>query len=197
MDISTLREALEYFPETGLFFWKTRPVHHFKNEWSMNKWNARYAGQKAGTVYSPTRGIDYMRVKIVVGNKPVFAHQLAWWFVHGVIPHGLFVDHIDGDATNNAISNLRLVTHSENHRNRRIQSNNSSGVPGVQMRRGKWCARIKINGKEKYLGSFASKEQAIDARKKFAIHHGFTERHHTDRRPRADDAGAVVQENIP
>ena len=182
MDIVTLQEALEYLPESGKFFWKKRPLHHFKNAGCMQRWNSRYAGKEAGTTYTPTRSSDYKRVKIVVGNRPVMAHQIAWVFARGHIPHGMFVDHIDGDATNNAINNLRLVTHSENHRNRRIQSNNSSGVPGVRMYRGKWCARVKINGKEKHLGSFQSKEAAIEARKRYAIEHGFTERHHTDRR---------------
>jgi len=83
---------------------------------------------------------------------------------------------------NNVIHNLRLVTHSENHRNRHIQSNNTSGTPGVRIHKNKWSARIKINGKEKHLGSFTNKEQAIEARKKYALKHGFTERHHTDRR---------------
>jgi hypothetical protein len=182
MDIITLHEALDYDSKTGLFFWKKRPEHHFKNSHCMNKWNSRYAGKQAGTIYTPTRLADYKRVKIVVKNHPIMAHQIAWTFVHGDIPVGFFVDHIDGNATNNAITNLRLVTHSENHRNRRIQSNNSSGVPGVRMQRGKWCARVKINGKEKYLGSFQNKEQAVEARKQYAIEHGFTERHHTDRR---------------
>ena len=196
MDIDTLQEALEYMPETGLFFWKKRPESHFRNSHCMNKWNSRYAGKQAGTIFTPARFSDYKRVKIVVKNRPIMAHQIAWTFVHGDIPFGLFVDHIDGDATNNAIANLRLVTHSENHRNRRIQSNNSSGTPGVRMHRGKWCARVKINGKEKHLGSFQTKEEAIAERKRYAIEHGFTERHHTDRGLRADDFCSVVSTNL-
>lgn len=180
--VQHLKNCVSYDAETGQLQWKKRPLHHFKNAGCMQRWNSRYAGKEAGTTYTPTRSSDYKRVKIVVGNRPVMAHQIAWMLTHGCIPDGMFVDHIDGDATNNAIKNLRLVTHSENHRNRRIQSNNSSGVPGVRMYRGKWCARVKINGKEKHLGSFQSKEAAIEARKRYAIEHGFTERHHTDRR---------------
>lgn len=181
MDIQTFREALDYFPETGLFIWKKRPLHHFKNSHWMNLWNSRYEGKRAGTVFTPAKDSNYKRIKIVIWNRPVMAHQIAWVLMQGEIPRGMFIDHIDGDATNNAIKNLRLVTHSENHRNRKIQSNNKSGVPGVRFKSGKWCARVKINGKEKYLGSFQSKEDAIEARKRYAIEHGFTERHHTDR----------------
>lgn len=183
MDIITLHEALNYDAETGIFLWKKRPLHHFKNSHGMNIWNSRYPEKQAGTVFTPSKGSSYTRVKLTLGNKPVMAHQVAWLLVHGEIPNGLFIDHIDGNATNNAIRNLRLVTHSENHRNRHIQSNNSSGVPGVRLQLGKWCARVKINGKEKYLGSFQNREQAVEARKQYAIAHGFTERHHTDRRP--------------
>lgn len=181
MDIATLHEALDYDSKTGLFFWKKRPEHHFKNSHCMNKWNSRHAGKKAGTIYTPTRLSDYKRIKIVVSNRPIMAHQVAWLLTHGAIPDGLFIDHIDGDATNNAITNLRVVTHSENHRNRKIQSNNKSGVPGVRFKAGKWYVRIKIQGKETHLGSFQSKEQAVETRKQYAIKHGFTERHHTNR----------------
>ena len=182
MDITTLQEALNYAPKTGLFFWKKRPLHHFKNSHGMNIWNSRYAEKQAGTIYTPTKYSNYKRIKIVVKNKPLMAHQIAWTFVYGAIPESLFIDHMDGNATNNAISNLRLVTHSENHRNRYIQSNNTSGVTGIRFINNKWRARIKIHGKEKHLGTFETKEQAIEVRKKYAFENGFTERHHTNRR---------------
>jgi len=183
MDIIILREALNYQPETGGFLWKKRPLHHFKNSHGMNIWNARNAGLPAGTTYSPSKESDYLRVRIVVNNKPIMAHQVAWRLVYGDIPDGLFIDHLDGDATNNSISNLRLVTHSENHRNRKIQSNNTSGTPGVRWISGKWRVRIKIQTKEISLGSFESKEQAVSVRKEYALKHGFTERHHDERKP--------------
>lgn len=41
------------------------------------------------------------------------------------------VDHIDGDTTNNAVSNLRAVDHRTNSENRGKQSNNTSGTTGV------------------------------------------------------------------
>ena len=179
MNINYINEALLYNKKTGIFAWKKRPLHHFKNEHGMNIWNSRYPNKQAGTIYTPTKGSNYKRVKIVISNKPIMAHQAAWMIANGNIPIGLFIDHIDGDATNNAIDNLRLVTHSENHRNRHIQSNNTSGMPGVRKQLNKWSARIKIQGKEKHLGSFETFEEASNARKKYAIQNGFTERHHT------------------
>ncbi len=42
------------------------------------------------------------------------AHRVIWEAVHGQIPDGLEINHIDGDKHNNSLSNLELVTRSEN-----------------------------------------------------------------------------------
>lgn len=47
------------------------------------------------------------------------------------IEDGFCVDHLDRDKTNNKVSNLRVVSYSENIENRGIQKNNNSGVPGL------------------------------------------------------------------
>jgi hypothetical protein len=41
-----------------------------------------------------------------------------------------------------------------------------SGYKGVSRMRTKWCAAIAINGKRKYLGTFATKEAAAAAYRK-------------------------------
>lgn len=41
-------------------------------------------------------------------------HRLIWESFNGKIKSGLEVDHMDGDKHNNNLSNLRLLTHSEN-----------------------------------------------------------------------------------
>ncbi len=77
------------------------------------------------------------------------------------------VDHIDGDGLNNRRCNLRVVTWSENLRNRSgPQRNNCSGYLGVcwNKKDKKWVAQIKANGKIKYLGSFKTAEEANEAR---------------------------------
>ena len=79
------------------------------------------------------------------------------------------VDHIHGEKSrnDNRKSNLRIATVSQNGMNKGIQSNNTSGVTGVNWdkRRNKWRARIKIDEKEKYLGEFVNFEDAVKARK--------------------------------
>ncbi len=85
------------------------------------------------------------------------------------------VDHIDRDKTNNKISNLRWVTHSENNMNRSIRSDNISGVPGINWYKklSKWHVQISINGEQKHIGYFNDFEDAITARQYAQhVHHG-------------------------
>lgn len=83
-------------------------------------------------------------------------------------PEKLVVDHIDGNGLNNQKSNLRHCTHSQNHLNQGLQSNNTSGIKGVNFHKAtnKWTAYIKVNGKKKHLGSFLTLEEAGKAREK-------------------------------
>jgi hypothetical protein len=80
------------------------------------------------------------------------------------------VDHIDNNRTNNNINNLRWVTNTENNMNMSMNKNNTSGVKGVTWSKNsnKWCAKIKMNGKNKHLGLFNSLEKAKQARQKAA-----------------------------
>ena len=64
------------------------------------------------------------------------------------------VDHIDGDRENNHVSNLRWVTALQNLRNR-------IGKKGYwQVPSGRYAARIKFNGRVKYIGTYDTPEQA-------------------------------------
>lgn len=62
----------------------------------------------------------YQYIGMFIGKGP--NKKRIWRRVHrvvyethvGKIKHGLEIDHIDGNKTNNNIENLRLVTHSEN-----------------------------------------------------------------------------------
>lgn len=76
------------------------------------------------------------------------------------------IDHINRKRCDCRKNNLRLATSGENKRNKTMSSKNKYGFIGIRLesRRSKWTARIKINNKEIYLGTFENKEDAIKAR---------------------------------
>lgn len=93
------------------------------------------------------------------------AHRLAWLYVHGEHPENQ-IDHINGDPSDNRISNLRKATQLENAQNRRRpQKNNEHGSLGItyDSRKKLWRARIGVNGKRKYIGKYKSQEEAAQA----------------------------------
>lgn len=94
--------------------------------------------------------------------------------MHRVIldaPDDVMVDHIDGNGLNNLRENIRLCTKHQNQMNVRKPSHNTSGYKGVsyEKRRGNYRAYIVFKGKQIYLGSYKTPEEAHDAYKKAAI----------------------------
>eukprot|EP01041_Mallomonas_annulata_P003285 gene3285-6504_t len=80
------------------------------------------------------------------------------------------IDHIDGNKHNNKVDNLRWCTKTENTRNRKIRTDNKTGVKGVTYYQPskKWMAKITIDGIQIYLGLFNSIEEAKYARQEKA-----------------------------
>lgn len=76
------------------------------------------------------------------------------------------VDHIDGDPFNNRRSNLRICSTTENSKNNKLKSNNSSGYQGVRKTpNNTFSVRIMVSRKEIHIGNFKTFEEAIAARK--------------------------------
>lgn len=79
-------------------------------------------------------------------------------------PH---VDHINGDTLDNRRANLRLADCAQNAQNRRGANRNSrSGIRGVHFRRDRkrspWQAGLKLNGKHRRFGCYATREEAAE-----------------------------------
>lgn len=139
-----LREVLDYRPDTGIFTWKQART------------NSNWVGKPAGC----QRPDGYWVINIK--KKLYLAHRLAWFYVHGEWPK-LHIDHINGERIDNRIENLRDVAQRTNRENLRgAKSNNKAGLLGVNQSptSGRWFAFIKANGKNMYLGSHETAEQA-------------------------------------
>jgi hypothetical protein len=139
-----LRELLSYDPETGVF----RRI--------VQVGTGRRAGSIAGALCD-----GY--VVIHVASKRYKAHRLAWLHVHGTWPTGE-IDHRNGLRADNRIVNLRDVSQSVNLQNQRYARVDSiTRLRGASPLRGKYAAQIFFNGRQHYLGLFATPEEAHDA----------------------------------
>ena len=170
----TLRALLRYEPETGLLFWKVRDLSIFRGDVrACNSWNAKMSGKEA---FTATNNHGY-RAGAVFG-KTYLAHRMIWLMVHGSLPD-LQIDHKNGKRADNRISNLRLASNLENHRNQKLPSTNTSGVIGVfqEKRTGNWVARIGADGQSRHLGTFTDKEDAAAARAAAEIEHNYHKNH--------------------
>lgn len=80
--------------------------------------------------------------------------------------NGYVVDHKDRNKLNNKKINLRFLTKAGNAINSKLSKNNTSGIKGVQKARsGRWVARLSLGGKNMYLGTYDTIEEAAQARK--------------------------------
>ncbi len=167
-----LKEFLDYDPETGALLWKTRDRKWFANDNAFHGWNTKCAGKEA---FTATRSEGYKVGRIF--NRPLRAHRVLYCLHFGYFPDS--IDHINGNPADNRISNLRDVTHAVNHRNRRLQSNSSSGVYGVRWSKEheRWRARINVDGKEVHIGYYPTKDGAVLARKQAEAKYGFHPNH--------------------
>lgn len=69
--------------------------------------------------------------------------------------------------------NCVWATYTEQGRNKRLSSRNSSGFTGVARDKNSWTAYIKIGGKKVHLGNFLAKQDAVEARRRAAKAAGF------------------------
>lgn len=78
-----------------------------------------------------------------------------------------YVDHINGNRLDNRLENLRVVTPTQNARNKRSRQGSSSQYVGVtfEKKSKKWVAQLKIGAKNIKIGRFVTEYDAHIARK--------------------------------
>ena len=160
-------------PGSGFFTWKERPANHFKpgnktSESNCKGWNKKYAHKRAGSA-DKRHGYIY----IIIDTKSYLAHRLAWFHYHGYMPENQ-IDHKDRVRHHNWILNLRDTSSQCNMRNAGMLSNNTSGVKGVYLQKGKrYAAQIKVSGETIYLGADENFDKAVMLRWKAEVLYGF------------------------
>lgn len=140
-----LKELLHYDPRTGVFTWT-------KN---LSPRSRAKSGAVAGCVLP--RG--YRQIKL--DGVRYLGHRLAWLYVNGHWPADE-IDHIDGDPSNNVLSNLREANRTQNRANTRRKKNSVSGLKGVSwdITKRRWVARIGVGRRSVFLGTFNNKANA-------------------------------------
>jgi hypothetical protein len=142
MTTNELRNFLVYDPATGHFTWKQRVAKCIQ----------------IGSIAGNTNKTGYVTIGLC--KKVYKAHRLAWLYTYGSWPDGL-IDHINGVKSDNRLSNLRVVNETGNSENvRKPNKRNKSGFMGVIWYQNKWRANITVNKKTKWLGDYATPEEA-------------------------------------
>jgi hypothetical protein len=152
IDPKLVKEFFDYNKETGTLYWKERDRKWFNHDKYHYTWNKKFAGKRAGR----TKTNKYMEVGIF--NRLYGYHRVVWAWVHGEWPEN-FIDHIDGNPSNNRIQNLRKVTQLQNLKN---INKNKGDIPliGVHKKGNRFIARIRDNYERINLGSFGTPEEA-------------------------------------
>lgn len=152
LPIRTLKEAIDYHPDTGRMFWMVE----------------RRSG-KHKTVVCARPGDEIRNVTakgylvVVFDGVRIPAHRVAYALYHGRWPSG-FIDHINCKKDDNRIENLRDATRSQNGGNLRAPRTNTTGFKGVsKIASGRFKASITENGQSRQIGIFDTAEEAASA----------------------------------
>ncbi len=87
----------------------------------------------------------------------------------GEKPNGYQTDHINSIRADNRLENLQYITPQQNTQKRKTM--NGRNVKGYTLKNGKYVAKITVDYKTFYLGSYDTEEEArqafIDAKLKY------------------------------
>lgn len=147
-----LNNLFDYCNESGVLWWKK---------------DQKRAGHKRADGY----------ICVGIGGSVYLAHRIIYKMITGC--EAEYIDHINGNRSDNRASNIRSVSSSVNNKNARARKDNSSGTTGVVFckKTNRWLARIKVEKKFMHLGCFINKAEAIRARKMAEKKYNFSKNH--------------------
>lgn len=146
-----LRDYLYYDEISGVFTWRI---------------------QTTCRTYAGTTVKGYGRVKIF--GERYSLNRVAWFLAKGEDVGELYIDHINGDRSDNRIDNLRPATPDQNTFNAKIREDNTSGYKGVSRSGDKWRASVRVDGKRQ-VEYYKTAEEANSAaiRLRNSLHNQF------------------------
>jgi hypothetical protein len=140
--LECVSSLLEYHAEIGIF---------------LRRKDTR--GARAGQIAGCSARNGYVMIRVADGAY--LAHRIAWLLSYGEWPDGV-IDHINGVRSDNRLANLRLCSTSENLRNAKLRSDNTSGVKGIYWNKklSSWQVHVKDGGRTVYGGIYKDLDDA-------------------------------------
>lgn len=135
---------------TGRLFWLPRRGN--------KAWNVKHAGREVGGGVSD-KGYHHFHVD----GKNYRTHRVVWAISHGAWPTK-FVDHINGDRSDNRPCNLREADGFQNRFNRGALDGKAEPVGVTRVASGRYVARIQHKGRVHHIGTFDCPNEAYRAR---------------------------------
>jgi hypothetical protein len=86
-------------------------------------------------------------------------HLVAESFLNHFMTKGLNVDHINNISTDNRLENLQVISHRQNNSKDKVGTSKFTGVCWLK-KTNNWKSAIRINGKERHLGTFKCETSA-------------------------------------
>lgn len=134
--LDILKDYLQYNQQTGEFTWI-----------KLSRNNGKVV---VGDIAGSDTGNGYIEISCF--GIRVHAHRLAWYFIYRCLPE--YIDHADGNKSNNRIANLREANQSQNI------ANSYPLKRGVEKHGRKYRARIWVRDERIELGSYETREEA-------------------------------------
>ncbi len=146
LTLQRLRQVLDYDPATGLFTWK----------------NNTRSTRKGGIAGSLNKTLGYWIV--CIDYQRIYGHRLAWFYAYGFWP-AAEIDHINGNKSDNQLTNLRNASSADNKCNKDVRSDSRSGIKCISvLPSGSYRVLVKRGGERCFDRSFRDLDDAIAAR---------------------------------